>query len=73
MALVFVLFWVVLIWGLYDGDIYAKEGTIMGILWAGLLAGFIFLPDAAIGFIIAMVLLDIYLLLKVYGQDIGIR
>jgi len=73
MALVFVLFWVVLIWGLYDGDIYAKEGTIMGILWAGLLAGFIFLPHAMIGFIIAMVLIDIYLVLKVFGGDIGIR
>ena len=73
MAMVFVLFWVVLIWGLHDGDVYAKEGIILGIVWIGLLAGFIYLPNAAIGFIVAMVLLDIYLLLKVYGQDIGLR
>lgn len=73
MLFAFVLFWVVLIWGLYDGDLYAKEGIILGILWIGLLLGFIFLPTAMIGFIIAMILIDIYLVVKVFGGNIGIR
>lgn len=73
MLFAFVLFWVVLIWGLYDGDLYAKEGIILGIIWVGLLLGFIFLPTAMIGFIIAMILIDIYLVVKVFGGNIGIR
>lgn len=73
MLFAFVLFWVVLIWGLYDGDLYAKEGIILGIIWIALLLGFIFLPTAMIGFIIAMILIDIYLVVKVFGGNIGIR
>lgn len=73
MLFAFVLFWVVLIWGLYDGDLYAKEGIILGTIWVGLLLGFIFLPTAMIGFIIAMILIDIYLVVKVFGGNIGIR
>ena len=73
MLLVFLLFWVLLIWGLIDGDIYAREAAILVVIWLVLAAGFFFLPKVMIPTIIGMVLVDIVLLFKVVGQDVLVR
>ncbi len=71
--LVFVLFWLVLIWGLYDNEIYAKEAAIFAAIWIPLVIVFFLVPSAMIPAIIGIVLLDIVLIAKVFGQDIIIR
>ena len=59
-----------MVWGLKDGGLYQKEAAIFAAIWCVFLAGFIVLPQFAIGFIIASVLVDIVLLFKVVGQDV---
>ena len=70
---VFVLFWVVLGWGLYDTEIYPKEAVAYAAIWVALAASFHIFPKALIANMVGMVILDIILILRVYGQDIGIR
>ena len=67
------LFWVLLGWSLYDGDLYPKEGAIYAAIWIVLLLGFLVLRVAMLWFIVPTVLLDIILILKIFGQDIQIR
>jgi hypothetical protein len=71
-GLIFVLFWLLLAWGLRDNDIYLKEAAIFAVVWCAFLAGFIFVPQGAIWFIIGSVILDVILLMKVLGQDITV-
>ena len=66
----FVLFWILVVWGLRDCDVYPKEAAIYGAIWCALLAGFFLWPAGSIFFIVGMVLLDVVLLIKVLGQDI---
>ncbi len=68
-----VAFWVLTIWGLYDGDLYPKEGGILIGIWAATLAAFMALHIQPVLFIVPVVLLDIVLILKVFGGDIAIR
>jgi len=68
MLLVFILFWLVLIWGLYDTEIYAKEAVVFVVIWLALAACFFLVPKLAIVSIIGMVLVDIVLLAKVFGN-----
>ena len=70
MLLAYILFWILLIWGLRESDIYWQEGAILVTLWVVCLAGFVYLPSANIAFIIGSVLLDLWLLMKTLGQDI---
>jgi hypothetical protein len=69
MLLVFILFWLVLIWGLYDGDVYPKEAAIFVVIWLALIACFFFVPKLIIPAVIGTVILDIVLLVKVYGPS----
>jgi hypothetical protein len=73
MILPFLLFWLLIGWGLYDGDIYPKEAGVCVTVWIGLLLCFLFLKVSPFWFVVPTVLLDIYLILKVFGQDIQIR
>lgn len=73
MLLPFILFWVLLIWGLYDGDIYPKEGGIFASIWVVLLVCFLCWKVLLLWFVVPTVVLDIVLILKVFGQDIQIR
>ena len=73
MGIVLVLFWVLLVWGLIDGDLYTREAVIFGLIWALLFAGTIALPMYLVWFVVPLVLLDIVLLAKVVGHDIFIR
>jgi hypothetical protein len=72
MAIPFFAFWVLLIWSLIDGDLYPKEGAIFVAVWAALLAGFLLLKIPMLWFVVPMVLLDIVLMVKVFGQNIEI-
>ena len=71
MLLVFILFWLVLGWGLHDSEIYAKEAAIFVVVWIVLAACFFFVPKLMIPSIIGMVLVDIVLMAKVFGQGSG--
>ncbi len=73
MLIPFLLFWVLIGWGLYDGDVYPKEGGIFIAIWVGLLLGFLLLKIEMLWFVVPTVILDIVLILKVFGQDIQIR
>jgi hypothetical protein len=64
----FVLFLVLVIWALIDGEMYAKEAAIFGALWLALLLGTMFLPAFGIYLVVPMVLIDIYLLVKLVGN-----
>jgi hypothetical protein len=73
MALPFVAFVVLLGWGLYDGDIYPTQGAIFAGIWLAFLLGFLFLKVEPLWLVVPTVLLDIVLILKVFGHDIQIR
>lgn len=73
MLFVLGLFWVLLVWGLIDGDLYARDAWIFGLIWVVLIGGFLMFPEAFIWFVVPLVLLDIALLVKVVGTDIVIR
>ena len=64
----FVLFLVLTIWGMIDGEIYAQEGVILFVLWALLLAGFLFLPGIGLYAVVGIALIDIYLIIKLVGN-----
>lgn len=73
MIVPFLVFWVLLGWGLYDGDLYPKEGAIVVAIWGVMLLIFLLLKVTLLWFVVPTVLLDIYLILKIFGQDIQIR
>ena len=73
MIVPFLLFWILLLWGLYDGDLYPKEGAIVVTIWGVLLLIFLVMKVSLLFFVVPTVLLDIFLILKVFGQDIQIR
>ncbi len=68
-----ILFWVMLIWGLYDGDVYPREGAIMAGVWVALLVLFILFNVNLMWFVVPTVILDIVLILKVFGGDVALR
>lgn len=73
MIVPFLVFWVLLLWGLYDGDLSPKEGAIFVVLWGGLLLGFLLLKIVWLWFVVPTVLLDIVLIVKIFGKDVLIR
>lgn len=71
MLLIFLLFWVLLVWGLIDTEIYAKEAGIYAAIWVVSFLGFLFFPfqwgifcSVGVG-----VILDVILMLKVLGGN----
>lgn len=60
-------------WGLYNGDVYPREGAILVMLWLVTLVIFLVAKWALLWFIVPGGLLSLYLLLKIMGQDIHIR
>ena len=70
-GLALILFWVIVIWGLIDGEIYAKEGAIYIAIWLALVAGVVLYKSADIGCIVGMFALDIYLLFRVFWREYG--
>lgn len=73
MILPVIVFWILLGWGLYDGDLYPREGIVFVTIWIVLLLGFLLFRVALLWFVVPTVLLDVILILKIFGQDIQIR
>ena len=73
MIVPFLLFWLLVGWGLKDGDLYPKEAGIFASIWLVLLLCFVFFKIQALWFVVPTVGLDIVLILKIFGQDIQLR
>ena len=68
MLVPFVLFWILVIWALVQTDMYAKEAVILGFIWLVLAAGLVLLGTAGFYFVVPMVLIDIWLLVRLVGN-----
>lgn len=68
MLLPFVLFLVLAVWGLIDGELYAKEAAIYGALWVVCLLGLLFVPAYGLTFVVPACLIDVVLLVKLVGN-----
>ncbi len=73
MLIPFLVFWILLGWSLYDGDLYPQEAAILVAIWAGLLVVFLIFKVPLIWFVVPTVVLDIVLIVKIFGQDVQIR
>ena len=62
-------FWVMVLWSLYDGDLYPKEGAVCIIIWLILLAGQVLMLWQPVVLVVGSVVLDIYLMAKIFGQS----
>lgn len=73
MIVPFLLFWVLLIWSLLDGDLTPQEATVYAIIWLVLLVCFLQFPSGVLWFVVPAVVIDIVLVIKVFGGDVEIR
>lgn len=73
MIVPFLLFWLLVGWGLKGGDLYPKEAGIFASIWLVFLLCFVFFKIQALWFVVPTVALDIVLILKIFGQDIQLR
>jgi hypothetical protein len=71
MLIPFVLFWLLIFLG--REDLGLKGGLIAVAIWAALLIGFFALGISPYFFVVAQVILDVILLLIIFGGDIKIR
>lgn len=68
MLMPFVLFLVLVIWGLIDGELYAKEALIYGSIWLVSLTCLFALPTYGLYFVVPACLVDIILVFKLIGN-----
>lgn len=73
MIVPFLLFAGLLFFGLKNGDLDLPEAGIYGAIWLVLLVCFLLLHISPYWFVVPTVILDIVLVLKVFGGDISIR
>ncbi|HSI73298.1 MAG TPA: hypothetical protein VK934_08975 [Fimbriimonas sp.] len=71
MLLIFGVFWVLLIWGYLDSEVYLKEALIYASIWLASFVAFMMIPIqwgvfCAVG---VGVILDLILVLKVMGGN----
>jgi len=66
------LFWILFIWAVKDGDMYAKEAACYVVAWVGLVAWGAVDSAHVVYCIAGHVFLDILLLMKVLGQNLEI-
>jgi hypothetical protein len=69
----FLVFWVLIIWSLYDGDLYPSQAAWFIGIWVICLVGLLVFDLQPILFVVPTVLLDIVLIVKVFGGDLKIR
>lgn len=62
-------FWIMVLWSLYDGDLYPKEGISCIVIWLILLGGTMLLSWQPVVLLVGSVFLDIYLMAKIFGQS----
>ncbi|CAN1566508.1 hypothetical protein MCEMSE15_02957 [Fimbriimonadaceae bacterium] len=68
MGLAFILFWILVIWGLVDGELYWQEAGWYTLAFVACILGFIFLAEYQIWFIVPIVLIDVVLIMKMMGN-----
>ena len=73
MIVPFLLFWVLLIWSVLDGDLTLQEAAVYAIVWLVLLVCFLQFPGGVLWFVVPAVVIDIVLVFKVFGGDVEIR
>ncbi len=73
MLVPFILFFLLLGWSLYDGDISPKEAAAYVTVWAAFLLLIFLFKSQSILVVVPTVILDIILIVKVFGGDIQIR
>ncbi|MFY9235219.1 MAG: hypothetical protein WAO58_12265 [Fimbriimonadaceae bacterium] len=73
MIIALILFWLLLVWGVYDAEIYAKEAAMYALIWAVCFTGFMTFPQFLVWFIAPLVLLPILLVIRLFGKDLIIR
>jgi hypothetical protein len=66
----FVLFLILVIWALIDGEMYLKEASIYGAIWLALLLGLFLMPGYGLWVVAPMCLVDIVLLIKLVGNPV---
>jgi len=71
LSLPFIAFWVLLFLG--KGELGCKGVVVSVAIWFGLLLGFVFLEISPYFFVAAQALLDVVLILVIFGGDIRIR
>ena len=69
----FIVFWVLLVWSIYDGDLDMREASIFVALWAALMVCPLVSPSLVILSIVGQALLDVVLVLKIFGTNVRIR
>lgn len=73
MIIPFLVFWILIIWSFFDGDLHPTEAGACVLVWFVLLVGFIFLQISPLWFVLPTVVLDVILILKIFGSDIELR
>jgi hypothetical protein len=73
MIIPLLVFWLLLVWSFFDGDLYPAEAGAFALVWFVLLTCFIFLQISPFWFVVPTVLLDVILILKIFGSDIELR
>lgn len=68
----YLVFWLLLLWSLYDGDLDLREGAAFLGVWMALLLGVAILRAPQGWCVTATALLDVVLVLKVFGEDVQI-
>ena len=71
MALPFVIFWILVF--IAKGELGLRWSGILAVIWFALLAGFMFLEISPYIFVAVQVVMDIILILVIFGGDIPIR
>ena len=70
MLFIWIVCWVLLTWGLKDGDLQPVEVGVYGGLSILLLMGMLFVPGLGLWLVAPMALIDIVLVFKVLGGDV---
>jgi len=69
----FVAFVVLIGFGLKNGDLGPGEAAVYGVIWLVLLLCFLLIASVSLWAVVPTVILDIVLVVKVFGGDIAIR
>jgi hypothetical protein len=69
----YILLSIFLIWSIYNGDVYPREGGILAAIFIGLNLIFLLLKLPLPAYIVTFTMVTIYLIVRVYAGDVKIR
>ena len=73
MIILYILLVTLLIWTVYNGDVYPRVACLLAVIFIALQVAIFFLKLSVAWYIVTYVLLLIYLIVKNYGGDVKIR